>query len=90
MTKGTAQPDSDLDIALALNPELGDPDSFTTWMFKREQWVADLRVLLAFNKVHLEWFGGKHTPTIKAGIEEAKIAVYVDPELAGDESCPSS
>lgn len=91
--RGTANPDSDLDIALVINSEPGDTNPSTTWMFNEERWTADLKMLLDFPKVHLMWLGGNKTPTIEAALEQGRIEVYVRSKgtrpnqfVAGEES----
>ncbi|MGH9459920.1 MAG: nucleotidyltransferase family protein [Vicinamibacteria bacterium] len=76
--KGTAQPGSDLDLAVVISPARGDADAFTTWIACGDAWTGELRRLLGFDRVQLEWLDvdGGETPTVAAGVDEARIVVY--------------
>ena len=75
--KGTATSTSDLDVAVVIAPAHGE-DAFTTWMAEGDKWADEVRALLGFQDVDLQWWDvdGGTTPTIAAGLEEATVSVY--------------
>jgi uncharacterized protein len=66
--------DSDLDIALTLNTNKGD--ELTEWIEYCQKWKDELQKLIPFYKIHLEWNGGRKTPTIEKAIKESSILVF--------------
>ncbi|MGH2609551.1 MAG: nucleotidyltransferase family protein, partial [Tepidiformaceae bacterium] len=68
--KGTAQPGSDFDLAVVISPARDDTDAFTTWIASGDAWAGELRALLGFDRVQLEWLDldGGETPTVAAGV----------------------
>ena len=72
----TANEKSDFDIAVVVETEPGDEDQLATFWYHEDEWKEELRQLLNFSNVDLQWYGGDETPRVKAGIEESKIVVY--------------
>lgn len=77
--RGDHRPDSDLDIAIELDPAEfnGSDDSggLATWMFATVGWKEELQNLVSF-KGQLEQYRGHQTPTISRGLERSSLLVY--------------
>jgi len=74
--KGGHRPDSDIDIAIELEPVGDSEETLTRWLFHAHLWESQLQRRIAA-KIDLEWFdpdGSTHT--IEAGLNEAKALVY--------------
>jgi predicted nucleotidyltransferase len=74
--KDTHRPDSDIDVAVELEPVADSEETLTRWIAHAEVWKAQLQNLIA-PQVDLEWFdpdGG--TPNIEAGLNDSKVLVY--------------
>jgi uncharacterized protein len=70
--KGGHRPNSDVDIAVELEPVGDSEETLTRWLFHAERWESQLRRRIAA-KIDLEWFdpdGSTRT------IEAAKALVY--------------
>jgi predicted nucleotidyltransferase len=52
--KGTATPKSDLDVAVVIAPA-DEEDAFTTWTAESDKWTEEIRALLGFRGVDLQW-----------------------------------
>ncbi len=76
--KGKFTKNSDLDIAVVLDPSEGDTNALTTWICDKEKLEEELQLLLPEYKVHSEWYDGdgKETPNVKAGIMNSGILMY--------------
>jgi len=71
VAKGSGEP-RDLDVAV----ELADAEPFQLWMSHVADWRRELQAQLPI-KLQLEWFDPDGaTPTIAAGLAEAKRLVY--------------
>jgi predicted nucleotidyltransferase len=81
--KGTARPDSDLDLAVAVRPEAGDEDPATAFIFLAKRWTAELTELLKFPRVHLEWLHPENPPVLD-GVRDSNMRVYVAHEEQRD------
>ncbi|WPL12666.1 nucleotidyltransferase domain-containing protein [Thiorhodovibrio litoralis] len=68
--------DSDLDIAVEIQPLLGDENLLATWIFEAEELKARLAAVVPEYKVDLQWFDGENTETIKEGIEKSSYVIY--------------
>jgi len=80
--KGDFRPDSDLDVALELYPIPGGEDAATLfWMTEEPKWKSELQPRLPYI-LHLHYFEGDNTPTIKEGIRVSGVAVYNKNEWA--------
>jgi predicted nucleotidyltransferase len=74
--RGTHRPDSDIDIAVELEPVADSEETLLVWMANSEKWRSQLQDRISM-PVDLEWFdpnGG--TGTIRAALDEAKTLVY--------------
>lgn len=74
--KGTHQPDSDIDIAVELEPVADSEETITRWIANSALWRSQLQSRIV-ERVDLEWFDPDgSTPTIAAGLNEAKVLIY--------------
>lgn len=74
--RGTAHPDSDIDVAVEICRLPGDTDARTTFLFEGNGLKMSIQSLLAIS-VDLQWYGGPiETPTIHAGLEESSTLIY--------------
>lgn len=74
--KGSHRPDSDVDIAIELEPVADSEETITQWIAHCDSWEAQLQ-RLSVQKIDLEWFDPDgSTPSIEAGLNEAKVLVY--------------
>ena len=74
--KDTYRTDSDIDIAVELEPVGDSEETLTCWIAHSDLWESQLRSRLA-PKIDLEWFDPDgSTPTIEAGLNEAKVLIY--------------
>ena len=73
---GTLQDDSDLDIAIEIQPLPGDSSAFATWISEASALRRSLAPLLPMS-ADLEWYGGADaTPTIERGLVAGSRLVY--------------
>lgn len=74
MTKegGPVRPDSDLDMAVELMPEI--VDTFGAWMERVETWREQLALLSPF-KVQLEALDAE-TPNVRRYVEEGGLLIF--------------
>ena len=61
--RGTQRNDSDLDLALEIEPHNTADETWGEWVAKSETWRTELADLSQLN-VQLEWYGGEETPRI--------------------------
>ena len=74
--KDTHRPESDIDIAVELEPVGDSEETLTRWIAHADLWRSELRSRVV-PKVDLEWFDPDgNTPTIEAGLNEAKVLIY--------------
>lgn len=77
--RGDHRPDSDLDVAIELDPEsfqgADESGGIATWMFETTGWKEELLRIVPF-AVQLEQLCGEHTPTIQSGVERSSLLVY--------------
>jgi len=74
--KGTHRPDSDIDIAVELEPVGDSEETLTRWIAYGDLWKSQLQSRIG-PRVGLEWFDPDgSTPTIEAGLIEAKVLIY--------------
>ena len=74
--QGTHRPDSDLDIALELEPVADSEETLVVWLANSERWRTQLQERISL-PVDLEWFdpnGG--TGDIRAALDQAKTLIY--------------
>ena len=72
--KGTARPDSDLDMAVEIDPVGNDEDAGTSFISEAEGWRNELRPLLGGYDLHLEWYD-QSNHAVWAGANEG-IQIY--------------
>ena len=72
--KGTPKPDSDLDVALEIDPVGNDEGSYTSFLHEAEGWRAELRPQLEY-QLHLKWYDASNAP-VREGVNSAGILVY--------------
>lgn len=74
--RGSHREDSDLDVAIEIEPLPGDSSAFATWISEASDLRQSLAPLLPV-PVDLEWYGSDHeTPTIHHGITAGSLLVY--------------
>jgi len=74
--KGTSRTDSDLDVAVEIDPVGSDESAYVSWFHLKKSWQTELQGQLPI-KLDLEWFDpAGSTPTIAKGLSEAKVVVY--------------
>lgn len=73
--KGTELPDTDIDVAIQLNPNIDESGGLATWMNCCDEWRSELSELLPY-KVQMEWDNGRGTRVIEKGLSEASLLVY--------------
>ena len=73
---GTYRTDSDIDIAVELEPVADSEETLTRWIVHADLWESQLQSRVAL-KVDLEWFDADgSTPAIEAGLNDAKVLIY--------------
>lgn len=82
---------SDLDIAVEIEipiERLGNETAFAVYVCEAKTWSGQLRHLLEFSDVQLEWLDlNDQTPAIKAGLTEGNLLIY-SREPDWDSKCP--
>lgn len=74
--KGTHRPDSDIDIAVELQPVGDSEETLAVWMAHCNQWQSELQARIGPTVV-LEWFDPDGaTTTIQATLDEASMLIY--------------
>lgn len=74
--KGTHGPDSDINIAVELEPVGDSEETLAVWMANAGSWQMQLQSRIA-PRVDLEWFDPDgSTRTLQAALEEAKVLIY--------------
>ena len=74
--KGTSRDDSDLDVAVEIDPVGSDESAYVSWFHEKAPWHTELQQQLDV-KLDLEWFDpAGSTPTIAKGLSEANVVVY--------------
>jgi predicted nucleotidyltransferase len=73
--RGTQTPDSDIDLALEIDPLETDDETMGWWMFEKERWTEELQAISPY-RVQLEWFGGEATPKIQQYLACCSMLVY--------------
>lgn len=74
--KGSHRPDSDIDIAVELEPVADSEEALAVWMSHAGAWRWQLQSGIS-PKVDLEWFDPDGTTrVVKAGLDEAKVLIY--------------
>ena len=72
--QGTADDESDIDIALKVKPEPGDMDNLVNYLYNEDDWIQELEKLLNLpGKIHLK---STEMQTVRQSILQAKIIVY--------------
>jgi predicted nucleotidyltransferase len=72
----TYHTDSDIDIAVELEPVGDSEETLTRWIARSDLWESQLQSQVA-PKVDLDWFDPDgNTPTVAAGLNEAKVLIY--------------
>jgi predicted nucleotidyltransferase len=74
--RGDHRNESDLDVAVELQPRPGDSGPVATWISETERLRSSLANRIPVT-VDLQWYGGaEDTPTIHAGLLAGSIVVY--------------
>lgn len=73
--RGDHRPDSDLDIAVELVPDLDESGGLATWMHEKKEWIEELKALIPL-KLQLERYHPVQTPTVVKGIERSSQLIY--------------
>jgi predicted nucleotidyltransferase len=74
--KGTHRPDSDIDIAVELEPVGDSEETLVRWIAHSTQWEAQLQSRIAA-KIDLEWFDPDgSTRRVQAALSEGKGLMY--------------
>jgi predicted nucleotidyltransferase len=74
--KNTHRADSDIDIAVELEPVADSEETLTRWIAHADLMKSQLQSRIA-PKVDLEWFDPDgSTPNIEAALNDAKMLVY--------------
>lgn len=77
--RGDHQPDSDIDIAVELDPDVfqgaDESGGLATWMFETKGWKEELETLICL-KVQLERYHPNQTPTVRRGLARSSQLVY--------------
>lgn len=72
--KGTAEAESDLDVAVEIDPVGNDEDICTSFVTEANGWRSELQPLLPY-KLHLEWYDCTNK-LVWDGVNSAGILVY--------------
>jgi uncharacterized protein len=74
--EGKPRPDSDIDIAVELEPVVDSEEALPYWIAYSEKWQSQLQRELAY-PVDLDWFDPDgSTPRIQAALDKGAILVY--------------
>lgn len=74
--KGTHRPDSDINIAVELQPVGDSEETLAVWMAHCNQWQSELQARIDPG-VDLEWFDPDGATTmIQAALDEAQMLMY--------------
>jgi predicted nucleotidyltransferase len=74
--KGTHEPDSDIDIAIEIEPVGDSEETLTLWIVNSENWHAQLQQCISL-QVDLEWFDPDgSTPKVHGALRETGVLVY--------------
>jgi uncharacterized protein len=73
--RGEHRVDSDIDIAVELEPNLDESGGLATWMFEKEKWKEELQGLIPL-EIQLERYHPEQTPTVGKGIGRSSQIVY--------------
>jgi predicted nucleotidyltransferase len=74
--KGNPRTDSDLDIAVEVEPVADSEETLAVWMANSEKWQSELQEHISFT-VDLEWFDPDgSTPKVRGALRETGILVY--------------
>jgi predicted nucleotidyltransferase len=83
--QGDHKSESDLDVAVELQPQPGDSGPLVTWISEAEKLRSSLSSRITVT-VDLQWYGGaEDTPTIHAGLLAGSVVVY---DIAAQLSAP--
>lgn len=68
--------DSDLDIAIELDPKHSHINGYGLWVSCSEEYERAVKSLLSESNVHLEYCDKENTPTVTAAVESSGFLVY--------------
>lgn len=74
--RGDHRVDSDIDLAIEVSAQLGDSDSFTTWMYWKQDYdeAPDLHLSV---EVQLEWYEeGAGLTRVGPGVEKDGVLLF--------------
>ncbi len=74
--RGDNRDDSDIDLAIVLNRNSGDSDTFTTWIFWHADWIKN-RDLSLSRQVDIQWYEkGAGLERVGPGVERDGVLLY--------------
>ena len=76
--RGTQRHDSDLDLALEIDPLDTTNETLAEWMTESDEWRNELKELAQLD-VQLEWYGGEATPKVLGFLSCCSMLVYERP-----------
>lgn len=74
--RGTQRGDSDLDVAIEIEPPLQDDENDVFDKVTRQRWQSDIQQLFGGVVVQLQWYGGESTPRLLHFIACCSMLVY--------------
>ena len=78
--RGEATPDSDLDVAIEIDPLGNDESAYTSFVHEAGNWRAELQPMLTY-KLHLKWYDESNRP-VWDGVNSDGIQVYGRADLS--------
>jgi predicted nucleotidyltransferase len=72
--RGQGRPDSDLNVAVEIDPVGTDENAYTSFVHDAGNWRAELQPLLTYN-LHLKWYDQSNQP-VWNGVNSDGIPVY--------------
>jgi predicted nucleotidyltransferase len=74
--KGTQRRDSDVDVAVEIEPVADSEESLLVWLNNGERWRGELEQEIGL-LVNLEWFDPDgSTPNVQGALREASVLIY--------------
>jgi predicted nucleotidyltransferase len=74
--KGTNRPDSDINIAVEVEPVVDSEETLVVWAANSPKWKAQLQEKLTM-PVDLEWFDPDgSTPKVRGALRESSVLIY--------------
>ena len=79
--RGTQRDESDLDLALEMEPLETTDEPWGNWIAESDAWRQELSDLSQL-KVQLEWYGGEETPRVLRFISCCSMLVFERPNTS--------